>query len=150
MTLQALASLAIFEMLFYSWQQLPFACSYAPGKRPLASIVGRYLAAIFFLAPALSIIIATVSQMAALFAFFAAAFGALWLWVRRERRQGWGEAKLIYEDDPGALADLGLERLTLFHGLVEKPVGNRAPDGLNPLFCHVLVTYCTFFQQVIY
>ncbi|MGA7240651.1 MAG: hypothetical protein WBY44_33515 [Bryobacteraceae bacterium] len=108
MTLQALASLAIFEMLFYSWQQLPFACSYAPGKKPLASVVGRYLAAIFFLAPALSIIIATVGQMTVLFAFFAAAFGALWLWVRRERRQGWGEAKLIYEDDPDALADLGL------------------------------------------
>ena len=109
MTLQALSSLAIFEMLFYSWQQLPFACSYAPGKRPLASIVGRYLVAIYFLAPALSILIATVSQMTALFAFFAAAFSALWLWVRRERSQGWGEAKLIYDDDPEALRDLGLK-----------------------------------------
>jgi hypothetical protein len=108
MTLQSLVSLAIFEMLFYSWQQLPFACSYAPGKRPLASIAGRYLAAIFFLAPALSIIIATVSQMTTLFAFFMAALGAFWLWVRRERRQGWGEAKLIYDDNPENLPDLGL------------------------------------------
>ncbi len=108
MMLQALTSLAIFELLFYSWQQLPFACSYAPGKRPLASTVGRYLAAIFFLAPALSIIIATASQMTVLFTLFAAGFGAFWLWVRRGRREGWGEAKLIYEDDPEALADLGL------------------------------------------
>jgi hypothetical protein len=108
MTLQALASLAIFEMLFSGWRQLPFACSYAPGKRPLAAIVGRYLTAIYFLAPALSILIAAVSQMAALFAFFSAAFTALWLWLRRERRQGWGEAKLVYDDDPEVLAGLGL------------------------------------------
>jgi hypothetical protein len=108
MTLQALASLAIFETMFQSWQQLPFACSYAPDKRPLAAIVGRYLAAIYFLAPALSIIIATVSQITALFFFFFAAFTALWLWLRRERRQGWGQAKLIYDDDPAALGDLGL------------------------------------------
>jgi hypothetical protein len=109
MTLEALVSLAIFEMLFYNWQQLPFACSYAPGKRPLASIVGRYLAALFFLAPALSILIATVSQMTGLFAVFAAGFGAFWLWTRRQRRQGWGEAKLIYEDDAEKLPDLGLQ-----------------------------------------
>ena len=109
MTLQALVSLSIFELLFYNWQQLPFACSYAPGKRPLASIVGRYLVALFFLAPALSIIIATVSQLAGLFALFAAAFGAFWIWTRRQRKQGWGEARLIYEDDPEALPDLGLK-----------------------------------------
>jgi hypothetical protein len=109
MALQALASLAIFELLFNTWRQLPFASSYSPGKRPLAVIVGRYLAAIYFLAPALSIVIATVSQMVALFAFFAAAFTALWLWLRRERRQGWGEAKLICDDDPETLGDLGLK-----------------------------------------
>ena len=108
MTLQALAALTMFEMLFYSWQQLPFACSYAPGKRPLASIAGRYLAAIFFLAPALSILVATVSQMIALFVPFAAGFASLWLWMRRRRREGWGEAKLIYEDDSEKLVDLGL------------------------------------------
>ncbi len=109
MALQALVSLAVFEFLFYSWQQLPFACSYAPGKRTLASIVGRYLAVIFFLAPALSIIVAAVSQLTGLFVPFAAAFAAVWVWARRNRRQGWGEAKLIYNDDPDALADLGLK-----------------------------------------
>lgn len=106
--MQALASLAIFEMLFYSWQQLPFTCSYAPGKKPLSSIVGRYLAAIFFLAPALSIMIATVSRLTSLFAFYALAFAAFWLWMRHRRREGWGETRLIYEDEPEALADLGL------------------------------------------
>ena len=48
MTLQALVALSIFELLFNGWQQLPFACSYSPGKRPMASIVWRYLGAIFF------------------------------------------------------------------------------------------------------
>lgn len=109
MTLQALVSLSIFELLFSNWQQLPFTCSYTAGKRPLASIVGRYLAALYFLAPALSIVIAAVSQMPGLFAVFAVGFGAFWLWARRQRRQGWGEAKLIYEDDPDKLPDLGLQ-----------------------------------------
>jgi ABC-type uncharacterized transport system ATPase subunit len=44
-----------------------------------------------------------------LFAFFAAALTALWLWVRSERHQGWGEAKVIYDDDPEVLANLGLK-----------------------------------------
>lgn len=108
MTLQALAALSIFELLFYSWQQLPFACSYTPGKRPLASIVGRYLGAIFFLAPALSILIAVASRFNIGFAVFACGFAALWIWSRRQRREGWGEARLIYEDDPESLPDLGL------------------------------------------
>jgi hypothetical protein len=30
-------SVTTFEILFQSWQQLPFTCSYRPGKRPLVS-----------------------------------------------------------------------------------------------------------------
>jgi hypothetical protein len=109
MALQALVSLTIFELLFYNWQQLPFACTYAPGKKPLTSLVGRYLAAVFFLAPALSIIVATLSQLTATFLFGLTLFLAAWLRARYLRRQGWGEARLIWEDVPEALADLGLK-----------------------------------------
>jgi len=106
--LQGLASMAIFEALFYSWQQLPFACSYAPGQRPVATILGKYLATIFMAAPPLAVLIATYSQIPATFGILGVAFGAAWLYMRHLRRQGWGEAKLIYEDSPDAMADLGL------------------------------------------
>jgi hypothetical protein len=109
MALQALVSLTISELLFYNWQQLPFACSYAPGKKPLTSVIGSYMAAVFFLAPALSIIIAALSQLTATFLFGLTLFLAAWLGARRQRRQGWGDAKLIWEDVPEALADLGLK-----------------------------------------
>jgi hypothetical protein len=107
--LQALASMAIFEALFYSWQQLPFACSYAPGQRPVMTILGKYLGAIFIVAPPLAVLIASFSQLPATFAFLASLFAIAWLYMRHLRRQGWGESKLIYEDSPEAMADLGLK-----------------------------------------
>jgi hypothetical protein len=109
LTLQALASMAMFEALFYSWQQLPFACSYAPGQRPVMTILGKFLAAIFIVAPPLAVLIAAYSQLPATFAIIGLAFAAAWLWMRHLRRQGWGEARLIYEDSPDAMADLGLK-----------------------------------------
>jgi hypothetical protein len=107
--LQWLASMAMFEALFYSWQQLPFACSYAPGQRPVMTILGKYLAAIFMAAPPLAVLIASFSQLPATFAILVSVFAAAWLRMRYLRRQGWGEANLIYEDSPDAMADLGLK-----------------------------------------
>jgi hypothetical protein len=108
MTLQLLLTLAIFEMLFYSWQQLPFTCSYTPGKRTLMSVLGGYLAVLMFVVPALSILIATLAQMTEIFFPGAAALAAVWLWMRVRRREGWGESKLLYEDLPVVAPDLGL------------------------------------------
>jgi hypothetical protein len=36
-SVQVLISLTLFNCLFYGWQQLPFTCSYVPGKRPMES-----------------------------------------------------------------------------------------------------------------
>jgi hypothetical protein len=102
--LQGLASMAMFEALFYSWQQLPFACSYAPGRTPVTTILGKFLAAIFMAAPPLSVLIASFSQLPATFAFLVLLFAIAWLYMRHLRRQGWGESKLIYEDSPDSMA----------------------------------------------
>jgi hypothetical protein len=72
--LQALVSLAAFEFLFYDWQQLPFACSYVPGKLPLMSLLARWMAVFCVLVPILAIIIATVSQRVELFLVFLTGF----------------------------------------------------------------------------
>ena len=38
---------------------------------------------------------------------------AVWIWARRRRRDGWGEAKLIYEDPREAVTDLGIKDLAI-------------------------------------
>jgi hypothetical protein len=108
LTLQMLLTMGIFELLFYSWQQLPFACSYTPGKRSLMSILAGYLAMLLFVVPALSILIASMAQMKEVFWYAVVALGAAWLWLRARRREGWGESKLQYEDLPAVVTDLGL------------------------------------------
>ena len=42
--LQILVSLTTFDLLFNEWQQLPFTCSYLPGKRPLMNVAGSWIA----------------------------------------------------------------------------------------------------------
>uniref|UniRef100_Q01QQ3 Uncharacterized protein n=1 Tax=Solibacter usitatus (strain Ellin6076) TaxID=234267 RepID=Q01QQ3_SOLUE len=107
--LQLLITLCLFELLFNSWQKLPFTCSYIPGKRPLVAIVGGYVAVLCGIMPILSGMIAASSVFAPLFPFYLVDFGAIWLWLRRQRRDGWGEARLIYEDVPAVVTDLGIK-----------------------------------------
>ncbi|MBI4873225.1 MAG: ABC transporter permease [Acidobacteria bacterium] len=118
--LQVLVSLSTFEFLFYSWQQFPFTCSYVPGKRPLVGTLARWLAVLGVITPMLARIVAAMSQMLELFSLYLAIFAAVWLWARRQRREGWGEARLIYEDRDGAVADLGIKEMTY---------GGPAADG---------------------
>jgi predicted permease len=110
--LQALVSLAVFEFLFYSWQQLPFTCSYVPGKSSLMLQLGAWLVALNMVVPLIARMVATLAQMPAIFAVYSAAFVALWLWARRRRRDGWGEAPLLYEDTHGRPPDLGIRELS--------------------------------------
>jgi len=110
--LQVLVSLCLFEGLFYSWQKLPFTCSYIPGKKPLVAIVGWYIAALCALVPMLSVMIAAASEIPFLFPVYLLNFGGLWIWLRKQRREGWGEARLLYEDLPAVVTDLGIKELT--------------------------------------
>jgi hypothetical protein len=106
--LQIIIAVSIFDVLFYSWQQLPFTCSYAPGKRPLVAWLGIWLYVLGVIVPVLSILVATLSQMAELFYFGAPLLAGVWLWLRHRRREGWGESRLIYEDVPSVVTDLGI------------------------------------------
>jgi hypothetical protein len=106
--LQLLISLSMFELLFYSWQKLPFTCSYIPGRRPLVALIGAYVAVLCGIVPIISGMIAASSAFAPLFPFYFVDFAAIWIWLRRRRREGWGEAKLLYEDLPSEVTDLGI------------------------------------------
>jgi hypothetical protein len=62
--------------------------------------------------PMLSVMIAAASVIPFLFPVYLVNFGGLYLFLRKQRREGWGEAKLLYEDLPAAVADLGIKDLT--------------------------------------
>jgi len=110
--LQLLISLSIFEALFYSWQKLPFTCSYVPAERPLVGVVAKYVALLGAVVPILSVVIVAAIQVSFLFPILLAIFGGLWIFLRIRRREGWGEAKLMYEDLPAVVADLGIKEIT--------------------------------------
>jgi hypothetical protein len=110
--LELLVSLTVFEVLFYSWQQLPFTCSYVPGKRTLVEVLGIWLAVLVVLVPALARIIAAMSQWNEPFLIFAVIFGSVWLWARKQRSDGWGEAKLMFEDLAETVPHLGISEMS--------------------------------------
>lgn len=106
--LQIIVSLAIFDIHFYDWQQLPFTCSYIPGKKSLIGQVAGWIYVFAVLVPAMSIVIATVSQMTEIWAGFGVFILGIGIWLRVRRRDGWGEAKLQYEDLSDGVPDLGI------------------------------------------
>ena len=111
LTLQLLASLTMFEVIFGNWQQLPFTCSYRPGKRPVMAIMARSLAFVGALVPLLSLVIRAASYFPQTFVIYLPIFGAIWIWTRRRRLDGWGENPLIYIDAEPA-PGLGIGDLT--------------------------------------
>jgi len=121
--LQAIVSMLIFEILFQSWQQFPFACSYRPGKKPLVGVLAKYIAMLGVVVPILTVIIATAARFAPLFIMCLAGFAGAWLKARAIRREGWGQAKLLYEDSE-ALTSLGIKELT--YGGVEAQLRRTA------------------------
>jgi hypothetical protein len=106
--LQVFLSLTFFEILFQSWQQLPFTCSYRPGSKPLVAVLSGYGATLGALVPVLSIYIAAAGQSAILFWILFPMLAGLWYKLHRGRREGWGEAQLMYEDKTDAIIDLGI------------------------------------------
>ena len=109
--LQVFASLTMFEVLFQSWQQLPFTCSYRPGKRPLVTIVLGYGAMLGAVVPVLSIYIAAAGKAAILFWVLFPMLAGTWLKLHRSRRDGWGEAPLLYEDTGDDVPDMGIREM---------------------------------------
>jgi len=110
--LQFLVSLISFDLLFNEWQQLPFTCTYVPGKKSLMSLVASWLAVMCVVTPVLTIVISTVARMPELFLIYGAVFAGDWIWARKRRCEGWGESLLIYEDLAAQTTSLGIKDMT--------------------------------------
>jgi hypothetical protein len=109
LTLQVLASLTMFEFLFYSWQQLPFTCSYVPGKKSPVMIVTAYVSVLGVVVPLVAVMAAMGSAYSPLFGVL---FGAACWKARSLRREGWGEARLTWEDTSAGVTDLGIHEMS--------------------------------------
>ena len=90
----------------------PMALRMTVLQRPLAGVVAKYVALLGAVVPILSVVIVAAIQVSFLFPIFLAIFGGLWIFLRIRRREGWGEAKLIYEDLPAVVANLGIKEIT--------------------------------------
>jgi len=120
--LQLLISLIIFELLYAEWQQLPFTCSYRPGKRPIVATLSRALALLGFAVPVLVLSIRAGSRSWQTFVPFGTVLIAIWIWARRRRLAEWRGTKLIYVDvEP--VPGLGIGELTF------RPAGVRTEDA---------------------
>jgi hypothetical protein len=106
--LQAIISLAVFDIHFYDWQQMPFACSYIPGRKSMIGLVGGWIAVLGVVVPVLTIVIATVSVLTEIWAWFVVVFLGFGIWLHARRREGWGKEKLHYEDLSDKIPDLGI------------------------------------------
>jgi hypothetical protein len=110
-SLQLLVSLTMFEVMFNNWQQLPFTCSYRPGKRPVMAIFARVLGLLGVAVPLLALTIRAASNFWQTWVIYGSLFAAIWIWTRRRRLDGWGENKLLYIDAE-TVPGLGIGELT--------------------------------------
>jgi hypothetical protein len=83
-----------------------------PGKRPLVTLVGAYLAVLCGIVPILAVMISVASLIWFLFPIYLLNFGGIWFWAHRMRRDGWGEGKLIFEDSTSLVTDIGVRDIT--------------------------------------
>ncbi len=126
--LQVLLTLTLFEILFYGWQQLPFTCSYEPGKRPMVSIVAAFMGSLCAVVPILAVFVATAADFPPVFPFYLTIMGSIWIWAHRRRRDGWGQDRLLYQELPESLPDLGIAEMA-WHRPAERTL---APLRVRP------------------
>lgn len=88
------------EMRLTGWCTVPFTCSYLPGRKPLFNTIGM-----FWLTYTLVTLMATGIEWAVLRSNVAAAIMtgiliALYVHVKRGRREAWDDVPLLFDDRP--------------------------------------------------
>ncbi|MCC7124341.1 MAG: hypothetical protein IT178_05800 [Acidobacteria bacterium] len=100
--LTALAVLVFVESLLIDWNQIPYACTYLPGKHLLAYDLGVFAARYFVLVVIGGNLIRWCALSPARTLACVGVLLAVWAALRRERWQHWGMAPLAFEDDDPA------------------------------------------------
>lgn len=95
-----LAGVFLVELFIHTWRRIPFTCSYIPGKRNVALVflialvsyvlfttIGAGLAELARFHPSRLLLVTGLLMMAVAF-------------IRRHRLRSWGQAPLMFDDDP--------------------------------------------------
>jgi hypothetical protein len=106
-----LPSLILMEMLLVRFEKVPFTSSYLPGRRPLIETLLIYGMAVGLYVGALSTIVTWSLQEPRLTLGLFAALVAVWLKIRKDRREDLEIGKLEFEEVPEPLIQtLQIER----------------------------------------
>ena len=97
----AMFGLACYEVVFASWEKVPFTCSYLPGKQPMWMQAVRLLGLLTALEMVNAIMLASLAH-AALYALVFTALAGIWVGSNLIRREAWREVRLRWEDAPEA------------------------------------------------
>jgi hypothetical protein len=95
----AAAYLLLYESLFYSWQKLPFTCSYLPGQKSGFFVVLRFFAVLSILPIVNLIFVACVSNPVP-YTVILTTLLVVWFSIRRSRRDTWSYTPLRFIEDP--------------------------------------------------
>jgi hypothetical protein len=87
-----------FEWAFSGWEKLPFTCSHLPVGAPLWMVVG-FLGLIEAVIQLHAFLLAALYHRAMFLVVLAALLGT-WMRFHRNRRQGWAELRIKYDDGP--------------------------------------------------
>jgi hypothetical protein len=92
-------ALLCYEWIFASWEKLPFTCSHLPGKTP-AWVLSLYLLGLLVLVPVTNWLMLECLYSPAAYAVVLIILLAGWARLHASRREGWGELRLRYEEEP--------------------------------------------------
>jgi hypothetical protein len=92
-------ALLCYEMMFFSWEKLPFTCSYLPGKKPMLALALSLLGLLTAL-PVVNAILLACLYNATAYVIVLALILTAWVRIRSARRESWGELRLKYDDLP--------------------------------------------------
>lgn len=99
MLLFAVAYLLLYETLFYSWQKLPFTCSYVPGQENGFVVVFRFFS-VLSLIPLLDAFFVASLYRPKMYGFLMVLMLTVRIMLRRSRRDTWSYTPLRFAEEP--------------------------------------------------
>jgi len=121
--LALLAVVIVFEILFRSWDKLPFTCSHLPGQEQVFVTAARVFYAAVYSASVAQVILYSSGELTAFVAVVTFEV-VVWLRLRAKRRGSWAQAAIAWEDTD--------EEAPILLGLPQTMEGDLAPAGTPP------------------
>lgn len=93
-------ALLLLEAMLWNWEKIPFTCPYLPGKRNMIQLLLLYWLSLSLFAYVMTTIERWCFRQSGRTIVLFVALLAAFLFVRRHRKEGWGEDRLKFDDTP--------------------------------------------------